>query len=117
MIYKRLTAALIVIVFSGCESADKPAYVLSEDEMTVMLTEFYLKEAKLTHLGIGSDSSLALFNYYKHKYAESKSLPDSVLDLSYQYYIDRPAEMSVIYDRVIDSLSLNEQRWRGTAEQ
>ena len=80
--------------------------------MTVMLTEFYLKEAKINQLGLPNDSAVLIFEYFKEKYASEVGKPDSVFQLSYQYYVDHPIELNKIYDRVIDSLTLSEQRWQ-----
>jgi hypothetical protein len=41
-----------------------------------------------------------------------KGLKDSVISKSYQYYLDHTTELESIYDAVIDSLSLREQRLR-----
>ena len=38
------------------------------------------------------------------------NLPDSSLKKTYQYYGDHPKEMEEVYDALIDSLSLREQR-------
>jgi hypothetical protein len=80
--------------------------------MAKVLTDFYLKESKITGLHLSQDSALVLFEYYRSKYVEETSIPDSVIDQSYQYYLERPKEMGEIYDRIIDSLALKEQRFK-----
>lgn len=98
------------ILISCSTKPSTPEGILSKDEMAKVLTEFYLKESKINSLQLNQDSALILFQYYKQQYSQEKNMPDSVIEKSYQYYLDKPADMSEIYDRIIDSLALKEQR-------
>jgi hypothetical protein len=107
------------LVFFGCFLAGvltlscgekRPEGILSKDQMVSALTDFYLKEAKVNTLGLLTDSAAIVMQRYKDEYARGKQFPDTALDVSYQYYLNRPLEISEIYDRVIDSLVLREQR-------
>lgn len=108
--------SLTVLIFCACLlfscgiKKANPEGILSKDEMAKVLTEFYLKESKITSLHLVQDSALVLFQYYKQKYAEEHNISDTVLEVSYQYYLSKPLELSEIYDRIIDSLVLKEQR-------
>ena len=101
---------ILGLIFSCSKKNSAPEGILSKDEMAKVLTEFHLKESKIGLLGISQDSSQKLFEYYKLKYAGENNIPDSVLENSYQYYLANTAELSEIYDRVIDTLALREQR-------
>jgi hypothetical protein len=108
-----LLVTIIAFGFSSCSNKNSaPDGILSKDEMAKVLTDFYLKESKITGLHLSQDSALVLFEYYRSKYVEETSIPDSVIDQSYQYYLERPKEMGEIYDRIIDSLALKEQRFK-----
>lgn len=107
------------LIFSGCClvavlvlscGEKRPEGILSKDQMVSALTDFYLKEAKINTMGFVPDSAATLMEYYKAKYEREKNFSDTTLDASYQYYLNRPHELSIIYDRVIDSLALREQR-------
>ena len=111
---RRVVMLLIAIIFYSCSTKpETPPGILSKDEMAKALTDLYLKEAKINKLPVGQDSILVLIQYYRTKYAASHNLPDSIVEKSYQYYVERPFEMGEIYDRIIDSLALREQRVEG----
>jgi Domain of unknown function (DUF4296) len=98
-------------IFYSCSSKrDRPPGILSQEEMAKALTEFYLKDAKITTLRLEPDSSLSMFQLFKQRYAEENNFSDSLLEESYQYYLGNPSELSEIYDRIIDTLALAEQR-------
>ena len=97
------------LVLISC-SEKTPEGILSRKEMAKTLTEFYLKESKINSLHVGHDSAMVLFQYFKQQYSEQNHLGDSVIDKSYRYYLDHPRELDEIYDIIIDSLSLKEQR-------
>jgi hypothetical protein len=101
---------LAVFFFSCSPSEKRPTGILSKDEMTKVLTDFYLKEAKITSLLVGTDSGTAIFKHFRKKYALQSGVPDSAIDISYQYYLARPVELNEIYNRVIDSLSLKHHK-------
>lgn len=105
-----LLAFCMIIFFSCSQKPDHPAGILSQEQMAKAMTEFYLKEVKITTLRLHADSALDLFQLFKQKYAEENNIPDSLLEESYQYYLGSPSELSEIYDRIIDSLALAEQR-------
>ena len=107
--YVTIILLAIFFGFSGCGNS-APSGILSKDEMAKAMTEFYLKETKINALMISQDSALVLFQYFKQKYADDYDLQDSAIDKSYRYYLGRPVEMGEIYDRVIDTLALKEQR-------
>ena len=107
------------LVFLGCCLAallvlscgeKRPEGILSKDQMVSALTDFYLKEARVNTLGLLTDSAATLLQYHKDEYARGKNFTDTALDVSYQYYLNRPLVLSAIYDQVIDSLVLREQR-------
>jgi hypothetical protein len=104
-----LGCCLVAILVLSCEEK-RPEGILSKDQMVSALTDFYLKEAKVNLLGLPTDSATKLIKYYKNEYARGKKFADTTLDASYQYYLNRPLEISAIYDQVIDSLVLREQR-------
>lgn len=111
-IFFSLIATITLSIFlMACNNESKtPEGVLTKAAMTKILTEFYLKEARLNSLHVSQDSIQKLMQYYRFEYAKNTGIPDSVVELSYQYYMEHPKEMSEIYDSVIDTLGLKEQR-------
>jgi len=90
---------------------------LDKDQMAELIMDLYLKEARMKEASdITTDSSVLLFTHLRRQYATSHRFPDSLIDASFAWYLDRPREMDEVYDRVIDSLSLREQRIGPTQE-
>jgi len=103
-----------ILLFFWCAACAGPTQeakgVLTKEELTTFLIEMYLAESKLDNIPIEKDSALKLFMPYEEKLMKKYNLADSTLRKTYQYYMDHPKEMEAVYDAVIDSLSLREQR-------
>jgi hypothetical protein len=110
----RLTClCLLIILAIRCKPDEKPpAGVLTKEQMVVLLREIYISEDKISRLGIQHDSSLVLVNIFKDKVLEKHGAADSIFELSYNYYVDRPKELELIYTALVDSLQLEEERTR-----
>ncbi len=78
--------------------------------MVAALTEIYLSEQKVNRLGIPRDSAEREFERFKQVIFKNIGISDSIFKRSFDYYMDRPAEMEEIYTALVDSLSLREQR-------
>jgi Domain of unknown function (DUF4296) len=84
--------------------------VLSKQQLSAFLIEMYLAEARLDGTSFPRDSAIRLFIPYEQKLMKRFKVTDSTLKLTYQYYLDHPTEMEQVYDVVIDSLNLREQK-------
>jgi hypothetical protein len=105
-IYTLLLFALAV----SCQEKEKESIgILTKTELSAFLIEMYLAEARIDNIPIAKDSAIKLFLPYEEKLMKKFNLTDSTLKKTYQYYIDHPKEMEVVYD-VIDTLNLREQR-------
>ncbi len=101
---------LLVVVFLSCGRDRKPADILSREEMASVMVDIYLAEARLNTSLMKRDSASQVFRPYEHKLLLQRGLQDSILKKSYLYYLDHSTELEKIYDSVIDTLSLREQR-------
>jgi hypothetical protein len=109
---KYLTFILMVVLCVSCgEKAENTEKVLTKAELAAFLIEMYLAEARVDNLPIPKDSSIKLFIPYEEKLMKKFNLTDSSLKHTYQYYIDHPKDMEQVYDVLIDSLTLREQRF------
>jgi hypothetical protein len=99
----------ITFLFS-CGGEDRPADILTQEEMVNSLIELYVVEAKVSNIPVNRDSVLKIFDYLEARTFDKLGISDSVFKTSYSYYLDRPKEMEAIYTIVIDSLSLREQQ-------
>jgi len=77
------------------------------------MMEIYLAEARLSLLPIDRDSAYRLFVPFQDSLLYHRGLKDSTLRSAYDYYLNHPDELEQIYDQLIDSLNLREQRRRG----
>jgi hypothetical protein len=101
----------MLLVLCSCQRQEqKPANILSQDEMIKVLSEIYVTEEKVSRLGLTVDSTAKVFNYLQDKIFAETSVPDSVFKQSLNYYIDHPGEMEKVYSALVDSLQLREQR-------
>jgi hypothetical protein len=105
--------SLISILFSigsSCHKEKKETGILSPEEMAALMVDVYLAEARISGALIPRDSGAGVFRPFEKKLLEGRGVPDSTLKKSYTYYLARPAELEKIYDAVIDTLSLREQK-------
>lgn len=78
--------------------------------MVELLRDFYLQEARFKEARLTEDSAVLVFTRLRGFYASRHGYGDSSIDRSMIYYLDRPDVLNRLYDRVIDSLMLQEQR-------
>jgi hypothetical protein len=88
----------------------KPEGILSRHEMVKVMEELYIAEEKINHLALSRDSSKVVFEVIKGKVFEDAAMTDSVFRKSFDYYMEHPAEMELIYTALVDTLQLREQR-------
>src|SRR5688572_33421931 len=101
---------ILVLCFSCADSDKDKKPVLTQQQMVKALTELYLAEQKINRLGLPRDSAAGEFDRFKQLVFEKIEVSDSVFKRSFNYYMDRPKEMEVIFTALVDSLSLMEQR-------
>ena len=94
----------------ACRTDKEPEGVLNEEQLSALFVEFYLAEARLGNTTTVRDSALQLFIPFEESFLKEKGVSDSVLRKTYTYYFNNPSKMEQVYDAVIDTLSLREQR-------
>ncbi len=110
MIVWSLAAGLLLF---SCNKDQPPKDILSQDQLTQIMIEFYLGEAKLSNYSLPYDSASKLFIPFEESVLKKYGVPDSTLLKTYQYYFDHPKELEKIYEIVIDSLNLREKKAGG----
>lgn len=106
MVFVLAVATLAV----ACQTETRPPGVLSPEEFSKVLVELYLAEARMNSTAIQRDSAMKLFAAYEDKLFSQFKLPDSTVLKTQQYYVDHPQQLEKIYDSVIDTLSLRQQK-------
>jgi hypothetical protein len=108
-----LLLAILLLLPLSCKKEEKlPPGVMNKQEMVNWMIPIYLAEARTQLLNLNRDSAYRIFLPLQDSLKRSSSIPDSVLVKSYQYYLDHSPELEAVYDAVIDSLSLREQKLR-----
>ena len=103
-------AAVVLALAASCNTNKKPEGVLSKAEMVQILEEMYLAEEKINRLGVPRDSAKEVFEVMGEKVFKDAAAKDSVFQRSFDYYMDHPKEMELIYTALVDTLQLREQR-------
>ncbi|QHL86203.1 DUF4296 domain-containing protein [Nibribacter ruber] len=102
---------LLSLVLLGCAPEVKtPADLVSEDKMTSVLLDVHLAEARIGRTILQYDTSRMVFKHVQKEILKKHQLTDSSFRHSYDYYLDNPALLDRIYEKVLDSLSLMEAK-------
>jgi Domain of unknown function (DUF4296) len=112
----KIPGVIIILFLAGgllsvsCGEEESPKDILPQDQLTSIMIEFYLAEARLTNTSVPFDSASKLFLPFEESTLKKYGVPDSTLYRTYQYYFDHPTELEKLYEVVIDSLSLRERK-------
>ena len=101
-------AAMLALAISCGEK--KPEGVLSRAEMVQILEEMYLAEEKANRLALPRDSAKKVFKVMEEKVFNNFAANDSIFQRSFDYYMEHPSELELIYTALVDTLQLREQR-------
>lgn len=111
----KLSFLLVILLLLplSCKKDEKlPPGVMNREEMVKWMIPIYLAEARTQLLNLNKDSAYRIFIPLQDSLKRSSGIQDSVFVKSYQYYLDHSQELEAVYDAVIDSLSLREQKLR-----
>jgi len=103
---------IVGLVFNACQKDKRPEGVLSPEELSKLMVERYLAEARISGKNMVKDSAMKYFVPFEEKLKAKHGVSDSTMRITYQYYISHSGELEKIYDSVIDTLSLREQKER-----
>ena len=96
---------LLAVLFGSCSGKEEvPTRFLSKEEMTHVMIEIHILEAKVGRLGITVDSAKMVYNHLeKEVFAKSGTDSSSYFE-SFDYYSEHPDLFSAVYNAVVDSL-------------
>jgi hypothetical protein len=106
----RIICLIILTLMVACQNNARPKEVLTQAQLSALLVEVYLAEAKLDAIPKPKDTTIKYFLPFEEKLLKRFNVSDSVLRKTYSYYLEHPKELEEIYDSVIDTLTLREQR-------
>jgi Domain of unknown function (DUF4296) len=102
-----LLGGLACVVSCGDKA---PEGIMSRRQMVQVMEDIYIAEEKINHLGLSRDSAKLVFEAMEGKVFENAATTDSAFKKSFDYYMERPKEMELIYTALVDTLQLREQR-------
>ena len=119
MIIKTLLQTSILsicfILLIGCKE-ERPEGVLDKGTMTNIIIDVYIGEGKVSALNVKRDSSLRVFEAYEQLIYDKYAIEKSDYKQSVSYYYDNPEQLDEIYEAVMDSLNVREQKLKEEKE-
>lgn len=109
----RILIVGLIVGLQACKKQEQvPENLLNEDQMTHIFLNNYILEAKLSNNTprIPRDSATMVFEIVEDEMLDSMNINEDTYNTSLQWYYQRPDLLDKIYERVIDSLNLMEQR-------
>lgn len=108
---KKLFFILLFGLFiQACTSPVEPAPddVISARKMTSILVDIHVAEARVERLGITTDTAAVHFRKLQQEVYRKHQITEEQFNKSYNYYMHNVSELDKIYEKVVDSLSVNE---------
>jgi hypothetical protein len=103
-----LLLLLGLLIFSACNSDDRPSHVLTKEKMVDILTNLHLAEAYVNTNFPFSDSSKYVYKKMQDSILKAQGTDGVAYDSSLAYYQRHVEVLDQIYSSVVDSLSLGE---------
>ena len=100
----------VLVILLACGGSKEPENLLTPQQMTKLLMEIHLLEAKVDELPIvPQDSSQSVYNHYEKLLFQDLEITDEQYEVSFNYYLDHPKQFEKIYNAVVDSLLQKEK--------
>jgi hypothetical protein len=106
-----IAGLMICLALGGCSKPKLPAGVLDDARFSDLLIDVYIAEAKVLPLRILKDSVLHIYQTWEDSMLIRKKISRKDLKETYRYYLDHPSDFERVYEIVMDSLNLREQRF------
>ena len=102
--------SILLISFSCNSSTSVPDDVLGKEEMSNILLHIYIAEAKFSTSKKNKQSPKELMIAYEKQLYEENNISDSIYMQSMAWYLSNPKILNEVYEVVMDSLRLREQK-------
>ena len=108
---KKVFLILVICLCTFCakKKVENPKGLYSMEQVAGFLKDLYMLEAKVKDLKLPSDSSKVIFMHFEKKLFEKHNMNDSLYRESFKYFIDDIKGLTIIYEIIADSLSLEER--------
>ena len=97
-----------MLAVASCSGDGKPDDLLDHESMVSYLIDLHVAEAEITNLRVELDSASYLFSILEEDLLVKHEITEAGFIDSYNYYLQHPDELQLIYTTVVDSLSLRQ---------
>jgi|GEM_PF-1009978 len=89
---------------------EKPDHILSKEQMVALMIDVQIAQTRVNDLRLKSDSAQQVFDQYQAYLLEEHVIKDTVFYESLQYYLNRPSDLNLIHEGVLDTLNFRLQK-------
>jgi hypothetical protein len=106
---KKILFICFSILLIGCKDKNElPEGIMTRQEMFPLMLDIYVAEEKLTDLGIPRDTLINIYETYEGMLFEKHNTDHEVYKRSLAYYYENPKGLEMIYEKILDSLTISE---------
>ncbi|MGV3588851.1 MAG: DUF4296 domain-containing protein [Adhaeribacter sp.] len=101
---------LASLLFYTCTSpiSPPPPNLIPEKKMTGILFDLHVAEARIERMGIMLDTAAIYYKQLQGRILKKHGVNQKQFYISYDYYLHNVSELDKIYEKVIDSLMVQE---------
>lgn len=107
--------SICFIALVACKE-ERPEGILDQGTMTNIIIDVYIGEGKVSALNVKRDSSLIVFDAYEELIYHKYDVQKETYKKSLSYYYNNPEQLDEIYEAVMDSLNVKEQKLKEEKE-
>lgn len=111
LLHSGWVVAVVLFILSACGRGNPPEGLLDKEEMIQAMIQLYVVEEKASHLSLNRDSTKQVVDSLSQRLFADLHISDSIFKESLDFYWKDPASIDKIYEAIIDSLNLREQRF------
>jgi hypothetical protein len=99
-----------LLLAMACGDPKIPSDVLPEKKMVGLLIDMQIADARVSGAGLRTDSAKVIMRFYEDKLFEQHAVSREHYQKSMAYYLENPKILDRIYEAMIDTLHLREQK-------
>ena len=108
---------LISLILWSCgKDNDIPEEIAPKEQLVPLMLDIYLAEVKLSNLKIVRDTAVSIFETYEGYLFEKHNIEKEKYMNSMSYYYDHTEQLELIYEALLDSLSVRETKLKAVED-
>ena len=120
IIIKRMKTKIWIlgcVICLGCGNGDdKPENILSKKQMVGLMIDVQIAQTRVNDLRLKKDSAQQVYDQYHAYLLDKQVVEDSAFYESLRYYLNRPNDLNLIHEAVLDTLNLRLQKMEAQEE-